>query len=108
MLTSGNNSVKVFVNSATGFQWSNGKDDLDMYIDVEVTIADPATLLTSSDDVSYISREVFVQATTASDAEAPTYETFTELVGSAGITFTNYDSSVSRVDSSDSSTLNGL
>lgn len=90
--------------ATTGYEFSSDSTELALYVDVEVEIDDPASLLTGSDDVSYVSREVFVQVTSGS---AP-YETFTELGTDSGITYTNYESTVSRVGQSDSTGLDGL
>ena len=98
--------VSTSLSIATGYQWSNSNSNLDLYIDVELALVDPNGLLTSSNDPSYVSREVFIQSL---DYSTGTYETIIETVqGGTGITFTSYLSTVSRASQTDSTGLDGI
>ena len=101
------NNVFTVLNIYTGYQFSNGNADLDLYIDVNLSLLDTNGLLTASDDPSYISREVFFQFMESYDGS--TYETVLETIeGGTGVTYINYDSTTSRVDYTNSSSLDGL
>ena len=99
-------NVSISLNIATGFERTNGSANLDLYMDVELILVDPNGLLTNSNDPSYVSREVFIQSL---DFSSGAYETIVQTVqGGTGITFTSYESTVSRAAESESSGLTGI
>ena len=107
MLSNDQGSVTLDLSIKSGFEWSTAKDQLELFIDVIMTIKDPQFLLTSSNDPSYINREVWVQSTIV-DPSTAAYETVKATVVGAGITLSNYESFTSRIEESSSDSLNGL
>ena len=99
-------TVGISLSISTGFEWTNSSANLDLYMDVELILVDPDGLLTHSNDPSYVRREVFIQGL---DFSSGAYETVVQTVqGGTGITFTSYESTVSRATESESSGLTGI
>ena len=92
MLNNDSGVTRCELGISSGYNWSD-TTTLELYIDLDINLSDPGTLLTSSNDPSYITREVFIQEKTA-NAASSTYETFITKVQGAGLTITNYASSV--------------
>ena len=71
-----------------------------------MSIVDPSDSLTGSDDPSYITREYYIHDREANSSGS--FETVVLKVLSAGITFSNYESTVRRDTLTDSTGLNGI